>query len=116
MEHTQICGNNIGVLQIGGYKMFDKIKEKYSLSDAEAMLIKKGILFNALSNISKMLPVGICAYVLSQMYSIITNKNHSVISGVHPSPLSAHKGFFGGRFFSRANEYLDEKIDWRISE
>lgn len=77
MEHTQICGNNIGVLQIGGYKMFDKIKEKYSLSDAEAMLIKKGILFNALSNISKMLPVGICAYVLSQMYSIITNKNHS---------------------------------------
>ena len=47
---------------------------------------------------------------------LITNKNHSVISGVHPSPLSAHKGFFGGRFFSRANEYLDEKIDWRISE
>ena len=54
--------------------MFDKIKEKYSLSDAEAMLIKKGILFNALFNISKMLPVGICAYVLSQMYLIITNK------------------------------------------
>ncbi len=78
MEHTQICGNNIRVLQIGGYKMFDKIKEKYSLSDAEAILIKKGILFNALSNISKMLPVGICAYVLSQMYSIITSKNYSV--------------------------------------
>ena len=58
--------------------MFDKIKEKYSLSDAEAILIKKGILFNALSNISKMLPVGICAYVLSQMYSIITSKNYSV--------------------------------------
>ena len=78
MEHTQICGNNIRVLQIGGYKMFDKIKEKYSLSDAEAILIKKGILFNALSNISKMLPVGICAYVLSQMYSIIASKNYSV--------------------------------------
>ena len=58
--------------------MFNKIKEKYHLSDAEAILIKKGILFNALSNISKMLPVGICTYVLSQMYSIITNKNHSV--------------------------------------
>lgn len=77
MEHTQICGNNIKVLQIGGYKMFNKIKEKYYLSDAEAILIKKGILFNALSNISKMLPVGICTYVLSQMYSIITNKTHS---------------------------------------
>ena len=58
--------------------MFNKIKEKYHLSDAEAILIKKGILFNTLSNISKMLPVGICAYVLSQMYSIITNKNYSV--------------------------------------
>ncbi len=78
MEHTQICGNNIKVLQIGGYKMFNKIKEKYHLSDAEAILIKKGILFNTLSNISKTLPVGICAYVLSQMYSIITNKNYSV--------------------------------------
>ena len=78
MEHTQICGNNIKVLQIGGYKMFNKIKEKYNLSDTEAILIKKGILFNTLSNISKMLPVGICAYVLSQMYSIITNKNYSV--------------------------------------
>lgn len=78
MEHTQICGNNIKVLQIGGYKMFNKIKEKYHLSDAEAILIIKGILFNTLSNISKMLPVGICAYVLSQMYSIITNKNYSV--------------------------------------
>lgn len=78
MEHTQICGNNIKVLQIGGYKMFNKIKEKYHLSDAEAILIKKGILLNTLSNISKMLPVGICAYVLSQMYSIITNKNYSV--------------------------------------
>lgn len=78
MEHTQICGNNIRVLQIGGYKMFNKIKEKYHLSDAEAILIKKGILLNTLSNISKMLPVGICAYVLSQMYSIIKNKNYSV--------------------------------------
>lgn len=58
--------------------MFNKIKEKYHLSDAEAILIKKGILLNTLSNISKMLPVGICAYVLSQMYSIITNKNYSV--------------------------------------
>ena len=58
--------------------MFNKIKEKYHLSDAEAILIKKGILFNTLSNISKMLPVGICAYVLSQMYSIITSKNYSV--------------------------------------
>ncbi|MTI47242.1 MAG: ABC transporter ATP-binding protein [Firmicutes bacterium] len=49
--------------------MFEKIKQKYYLSDAEANLIKQGVIFNALSNISKMLPVGICTYVLSQMFS-----------------------------------------------
>lgn len=39
-----------------------------------------------------------------------------VISSAHPSPLSARKGFFGSRPFSRANEALgfvgEEKIDW----
>ena len=51
---------------------------------------------------------------------IITNPNHSIITGAHPSPLSAQNGFFGGRYFSRTNAYLTEKgevpIDWRISE
>lgn len=51
---------------------------------------------------------------------IITNPNHIIITGAHPSPLSAHNGFFGGRYFSRTNAYLTEKgevpIDWRISE
>ena len=51
---------------------------------------------------------------------IITNPNHIIITGAHPSPLSAHNGFFGGRYFSRTNAYLTEKgempIDWMISE
>lgn len=51
---------------------------------------------------------------------IITNPNHIIITGAHPSPLSAHNGFFGGRYFSRTNAYLTEKgevpIDWRISK
>ena len=51
---------------------------------------------------------------------IITNPSHIIITGAHPSPLSAHNGFFGGRYFSRTNAYLTEKgevpIDWRISE
>ena len=38
---------------------------------------------------------------------LITNKNHLVIAGVHPSPLSAYRGFFGGKYFSRANEFLE---------
>ncbi|WP_138160279.1 uracil-DNA glycosylase [Peptoniphilus catoniae] len=38
----------------------------------------------------------------------ITNDRHLIIKGPHPSPLSAHRGFFGSRPFSRANEFLKE--------
>ncbi|MDO5714701.1 MAG: ABC transporter ATP-binding protein [Tissierellia bacterium] len=48
--------------------MFELIKKKYHLSEEESKLMKEGIIYNALSNISKMLPVGICTYVLSQMF------------------------------------------------
>ncbi|MDO5041380.1 MAG: uracil-DNA glycosylase [Peptoniphilus sp.] len=37
---------------------------------------------------------------------LIKNPRHLVIKGVHPSPLSANRGFFGSRPFSRANEFL----------
>ncbi|MGH3495498.1 MAG: uracil-DNA glycosylase, partial [Sciscionella sp.] len=41
------------------------------------------------------------------------------ISSPHPSPLSASRGFFGSRPFSRTNALLDEQgaapIDWRLS-
>ena len=36
----------------------------------------------------------------------IDRSRHLVMSCVHPSPLSAHRGFFGNHQFSRANEYL----------
>lgn len=49
---------------------------------------------------------------------LITNKEHMVITGAHPSPLSAWKGFFGGRYFSKADRYLEmtgqEPVDWGI--
>lgn len=52
--------------------------------------------------------------------ALITNPVHCVLKGAHPSPYSAHKGFFGGRYFSRANEFLtlkgQEPIDWSIGE
>lgn len=45
---------------------------------------------------------------------------HLVIRSAHPSPLSAHNGFFGSKPFSRANEFLRAKgqpeIDWRLPE
>ena len=41
---------------------------------------------------------------------------HHKIQSVHPSPLSAHNGFFGSKPFSRVNQYLQEngiqEIDW----
>lgn len=38
--------------------------------------------------------------------SIIDRSRHLVLRSPHPSPLSAHRGFFGNRHFSKANEYL----------
>lgn len=47
----------------------------------------------------------------------INNRNHLILTSVHPSPLSAYNGFFGCKHFSKANEFLQknglEKIDWR---
>ena len=43
---------------------------------------------------------------------------HLIIQSAHPSPLSAHKGFFGGRYFSRTNYFLEDNgiqpIDWSL--
>jgi uracil-DNA glycosylase len=38
--------------------------------------------------------------------AFIDRSRHCVIESAHPSPLSAHRGFFGSKPFSRANEYL----------
>lgn len=49
---------------------------------------------------------------------LITNKIHHIIESAHPSPFSAHKGFFGTKPFSRTNEYLKneniKEINWEI--
>ncbi|MGG1553589.1 uracil-DNA glycosylase [Paenibacillus ferrarius] len=49
---------------------------------------------------------------------LITNRRHRLIRSPHPSPLSAHRGFFGSRPFSRANQFLCSmglpEIDWQI--
>ena len=39
---------------------------------------------------------------------LITNKKHYIIESAHPSPLSANRGFFGSKPFSRANKFLEE--------
>lgn len=46
----------------------------------------------------------------------ITNPNHYIIESVHPSPLSANRGFLGSKPFSKINDFLEKnnlkKIDW----
>ena len=48
----------------------------------------------------------------------IDRKKHLVIEGVHPSPLSASRGFIGSRPFSKCNAYLvsqgEQAIDWSL--
>ena len=50
--------------------------------------------------------------------AFVDRKKHFVIESVHPSPLSAHRGFFGTKPFSRANAYLRSKglseVDWSL--
>ena len=49
---------------------------------------------------------------------LITNSRHYKILAPHPSPLSAHRRFFGSKPFSKTNRYLREigleEIDWRL--
>lgn len=50
--------------------------------------------------------------------ALITNPCHVVIEGVHPSPLSAYRGFFGSKPFSQANAALfadgQDPVDWSL--
>lgn len=51
---------------------------------------------------------------------LITNPKHLILESAHPSPLSAYRGFFGSRPFSRINEFLQKNgrspINWRIED
>lgn len=53
----------------------------------------------------------------AQSYSDLIGKNHLILKAPHPSPLSAYRGFFGCKHFSKCNEFLiqngEEPIDWK---
>ena len=52
--------------------------------------------------------------------SMITNPQHFIVESAHPSPLSASKGFFGSRPFSKVNNFLisvgESPIDWQLPD
>ena len=49
---------------------------------------------------------------------MLRNPKHLILKSPHPSPLSAYRGFFGSRPFSKTNQYLEAHgltpIDWQI--
>ena len=51
---------------------------------------------------------------------LIDPTRHLLLKSVHPSPLSAHRGFIGNGHFSRANQFLKQRglepIDWKLPE
>ena len=53
-----------------------------------------------------------------QKKKMLTNPQHLVLEAPHPSPLSAYRGFFGCKHFSKTNDFLQrhgqEPIDWQI--
>lgn len=53
-----------------------------------------------------------------QKTKLIDSSKHLVITSAHPSPLSAHNGFFGSKPFSKTNQYLIDHnktpIDWSL--
>ncbi|SFV55215.1 Uracil-DNA glycosylase, family 1 [hydrothermal vent metagenome] len=53
------------------------------------------------------------AYAQSKSILIDTNK-HLILKAVHPSPLSAYRGFFGCKHFSKTNNYLSQPINWKL--
>jgi len=50
--------------------------------------------------------------------TLLNNPKHLILEAPHPSPLSAHNGFFGCRHFSKTNEFLlangEQAIDWQL--
>ena len=52
--------------------------------------------------------------------TLITNSKHYIIESAHPSPLSAYRGFFGSKPFSKTNNFLIKNkikpIDWQIKD
>lgn len=48
----------------------------------------------------------------AQKKKSLIGPGHMILESVHPSPLSAYRGFFGSRPFSKTNAFLEKPIDW----
>ena len=75
-------------------------------------------IIEALNNRQKPLVFILWGNNAKEKAKLITSPRHHIITGAHPSPLSAHNGFWGGRYFSGTNEFLEEQgiepINWKL--
>lgn len=97
-SYLTVCeGRPLSHKDIGWERLTDRIIELVSM--------KGGVVFILWGNYAK------------GKIPLIKEGNY-ILTSVHPSPLSAHRGFFGKKPFSRANLYLEsqgiEPIDWRV--
>ena len=90
---------------------FDELWEKIENHQGEIITTVRGLEFSYEVR-------GGCIFISRKKKELITDPRHYVLETVHPSPLSASRGWFGCRHFSKANEYLRkngmEPIDWQI--
>ena len=74
------------------------------------------VVLQRLSEVKKGLVFMLWGSYAQSKESLIDLEKHYILSAPHPSPLSAHRGFFGCRHFSKTNQYLSEmgysEIDW----
>ena len=58
------------------------------------------------------------SYAIHKKALVAPNRGHLILEAPHPSPLSAYRGFFGCKHFSKANDFLQSKgiapIDWSL--
>ena len=75
-------------------------------------------IINELNNQSRSIAFVLWGAYAQKKGAIIDSSRHFVLRSPHPSPLSAYRGFFGSKPFSRINQFLQQQghsvIDWRI--
>ncbi len=53
-------------------------------------------------------------YAIGKQKYILNHPQHLILKSAHPSPLSAHNGFFGSRVFSKSSRFLNEPDLWQL--
>ena len=75
-------------------------------------------MLRAVNNLERPIVVFLWGKPAQAKKQLLNNPKHLILQAPHPSPLSAFRGFFGCKHFSKSNEFLTkhglEPIDWQI--